>query len=93
MLIPRNITFDELKAMHQDAADRVETALSALKDAMENLNDVRWLSSLRDRETQNRIAIGAHNVMSCALQLGKAQDDLDRINKKRLKMGVENDKL
>ena len=86
MLIPRNITFDELKAMHQETADRLETALSALEGALENLNAVRWLSSLRNRETQNRIASGAHNVMSCALELGQAQDDLDRINKKRLKM-------
>lgn len=85
-MIPRNITFDELKAMHQDAADRVETALSALEGAMENLNAVRWLSSLRNRETQNRIASGAHNVMSCALELGQAQDDLDRINRKRLEI-------
>lgn len=86
MLIPRNITFDELKALHQETADRVETALSALEGAMENLNAVRWLGSLRNRETQNSIASGAHNVMSCALELGQAQDDLDRINKKRLKM-------
>lgn len=86
MLIPRNITFDELKAMHQETADRVETALSSLEGAMENLNAVRWLGSLRDRKTQISIASGAYNVMSCALELGQAQDDLDRINKKRLKM-------
>lgn len=86
MLISRNITFDELKALHRETADRVETALSALEGAMENLNAVRWLSSLRNRETQNSIASGAHNVMSCVLELGQAQDDLDRINKKRLKM-------
>ena len=86
MLIPRNITFDELKAMHQDAADRVETALSALENGLENLNAARWFYSLRGREAVNRIASGAHNVMSCALELGQAQDDLDRINKKRLKM-------
>ena len=86
MLISRNITFDELKALHQETADRVETALSSLEGAMENLNAVRWLSSLRSRETQNRIASRAYNVMSCALELSQAQDDLDRINKKRLKI-------
>lgn len=86
MLISRSITFDELKALHQETADRVETALSALEGAMGNLNVVRCICSLRNRETANRIASGAHNVMSCALELGQAQDDLDRINKKLEKM-------
>ena len=86
MLIPRNVTFDELKTLHREAADRVETALSALKGELDNLNAVPWLGYLRNRETQKRIASGAYNVMSCALKLGHAQDDLDRINKKLEKM-------
>ena len=86
MLISRNITFDELKALHQETADRVETALSALGGAMEDLDTVRALGSLRNRATQSKIACGAHNVMSCALELGQAQDDLDRINRKLSKI-------
>ena len=86
MLIPRNITFDELKSLHQETADRVDTALSALEGELENLTAVRGLCGLRNRETVSRIASGAYNVMSCALELSQAQDDLDRINKKRLKM-------
>ena len=86
MLIPRNITFDELKAMHQDAADRVETALSALYDGMDRLCGIDWRASLRDRDTRSKISVWALNVMEWSVELDMAQRDLDRINKKRLKM-------
>jgi hypothetical protein len=86
MLISRSITFDELKILHQKAVDRVETALSDLYDGMDHLCGIDWRASLRDRDTRSEISVWALNVMEWSVELDMAQRDLNRINKKRLKM-------
>lgn len=86
MIIRRNVTFEELKTMHQETAERVEEALSALEVELDAMQNIKWRGSLSSRDTLSEISVTAHNIMLWALELSTAQADLDRINKKRMKI-------
>lgn len=86
MLIRRYITFDELKVMHQEVVQRVHESTSALEGEMDAMQNIKWRGSLSSRDTLSEISVTAHNIMLWALELSTAQADLDRINKKRMKI-------
>lgn len=86
MIIPRNITFEQLNVLHETTAQEYNSFLDSLRDNLDALNNADWRGNLRSREVMTEIAALSGNIVSDVLDVMELQKKLDRLNNKRVKM-------